>query len=334
MRIVCVGSTSKDIFFPTSEGILLKTSNDAFSQEKIAFELGAKYHIDSRYETLGGCSTNVAVGLAKLGETVSCYTTIGDDQVGKWINKELKKINVGIDFVAIENNCLSDLSLILVDIKSADRIIFSNQVANKKLFFDGSKIGNPHWIFIGDLNGDWVSTLDDIIAISEKKNIKLAFNPRQKTIHDDVKKIIETIGKCELLFVNKDEAMEIISGSENAPIRELLENEEYLATALYKLGAKIVAITDGLRGAWVFDGEKFIHAKALLKKAVDSTGAGDAFTSGFFAAYLKKMNLVAALKWGIANSSSSVEEYGGEKGLLDDEKIVEVSKVIMVEKLT
>jgi len=60
---------------------------------------------------------------------------------------------------------------------------------------------------------------------------------------------------------------------------------------------------------------------ALVRKAVDTTGAGDAFASGFLAAHLKGKNIGEALQWGIINSSNSVTEYGGQKGLLDEKNI-------------
>lgn len=321
MKIVCIGSTSKDIFFPTGEGVLIDTPDDVLSQKKIAFELGSKYHIENRFESLGGCSTNVAVGLAKLGEKIGCYTSVGDDNVGKWIRGEFKKNQISEELVIVQENCQSDLSSILVDKKTSDRIIFSNQMANQKLFFDGHRIKHPHWFFIGDLSGDWQENLDRIISCAKEKKIRLAFNPRQKTIHEDVKKIIHVIGSCDILFVNKDEAIEIILGCGEITLKELLENEEYLLKVLNRLGAKTVALTDGTRGAWVYDGRKMLHADAMLQKAVDSTGAGDAFTSGFFASFLKNHDIETSLRWGVANSSSSVKEYGGQRGLLGENEI-------------
>ena len=53
MKVICVGSTSKDIFFPTSEGQVVDTPEDLESQKKFVFELGAKYHISDRFESLG-----------------------------------------------------------------------------------------------------------------------------------------------------------------------------------------------------------------------------------------------------------------------------------------
>ncbi|NTW27153.1 MAG: carbohydrate kinase family protein [Candidatus Moranbacteria bacterium] len=329
-KILTIGSVCKDMFFPTSEGVVLETPRDLVAQKKIMFELGAKYHVEQRYEALGGISVNVAAGLVKLGENVSCYTRIGDDEIGKWIVRELKKIGVNHSMDIIEKDCQSDLSTILIDMKSADRVIFSNQIANQKLVIETEKIGHHDWIFIGDLSGAWQQNIDTVLAFAKKHNMPIVFNPRQKTIHDDVKKIIETVSKCELFFANKDEAIEIISGCDKHVLHELLNEEEYLVKTLHQIGAKVVAITDGARGAWAYDGVAVLHVNALMQQAVDTTGAGDAFTSGFFAAHLKGKNLMTALKWGVANSSSSVTEYGGQKGLLTQ---VEIESMILKKKI-
>lgn len=320
-KILTIGAVTQDVFFPTSEGLLMETPEDILAQKKVAFEMGAKYHIEDRFEALGGCSVNVAAGLSRLEERVACYGAIGDDQTGKWILKELEKIGVGIKHLAVKKGFQSDMSAILVDSRNGERIIFSNHVASKEFIFDKKSVENPHWIFIGDLSGEWKQALHDIVTIAQEKHIRLAFNPNQKTIHDGADKIIEAMGACEILFLNKDEAIELVSAVGEIAVRELLENEEYLMKILFRLGAKTVVLTDGERGAWGYDGREIFHAQALMQKAVDTTGAGDAFTSGFFAAHLNSLPMETALRWGTVNSSASVKEFGGQKGLLTKEEI-------------
>jgi len=329
-KIICIGSTSKDIFFPTREGIILDTPNEITSQKKISFELGAKYQVLERFEALGGCAANVAQGLTKLGVQSECYSKIGDDEMGKWIKKTLVAGGVGTAALEIETACKSDLSMIIVDIETGERTIFSDRDANNKLTIIPEKFNGAHWIFISSLNGDWQEHLREILYIAKEKNIYVAFNPGQKNIKTDLPEVSNAITACEIFFVNKDEAIEIVSGLGEYVVSELLENEEHLTKVLYRLGPKIVVITDGERGAWCYDGVSLLHCKALLRKSIDSTGAGDAFVSGFFAAHLKGLDIVTSLKWGIANSSSVVTEYGGQKGLLDENQINLLTRKISI----
>lgn len=332
-QVICIGSACKDIFFPTDEGIISDTPSDLLSQKKIAFELGAKYKIEDRSESIGGVAANVAIGLAKLGLSPACYSHIGDDSSAEWIKKELAQNGVDTSLITHEKNFSSDLSAIIVDKKSGDRVIFSNQKANGKMKIVPENLENAQWFFIGDLHGDWEKHLDDICATAKERKIRIANNPRQINIHDNPKKVLEIISETQVLFLNKDESIEILSALPAEFSEKELDDELFLVKKLRDLGPEIVVITDGLRGAWAFDGEKMIFALGIKVDAKDTTGAGDAFSSAFFSAYLKGKNLDKCLRWGIANSSNEVRFYGSIEGLLTEKEIEEKSKEVKTEIL-
>jgi ribokinase len=321
-EVICIGSACKDIFFPTSEGKIINTPEDLLAQKKIEFELGAKYKIETRYEALGGCAANVACGLSRLGIETACLSHIGDDLIADWIKGEFEKNGVNTNLITREHNYISDMSAIVVDKESGDRVIYSNQKVNIKLEISEDKLKNTEWFFIGDLEGGWEEKLEKIISISEKHKIKVAINPRYSNIHENTLKVIDIIAKTEIVFLNKDEAIEIISKHNLSLNKNDLNNEEFLIKELQKINSKIVVITDGVRGAWVYDGKDFIHENARVVRAIDSTGAGDSFNSGFLAAYLKEKEIRECLKWGIINSSSVVQHYGSIEGLLDEKNIL------------
>ena len=332
-QIICIGSSGKDIFLPTDEGIILDTPEDITSQKKFAFELGAKYQIDDRFEALGGCAANVSVGLARLGIRVSCYTKIGDDMLGKWIGSELEKEKVKTDLIQTEKDCRSDLSAIIVNAKSGERTIFFNRDANEKLEIFPEKLKDTDWIFASALNGEWEKNLDAIIGLVKKENIKLAFNPGQRNIKDNPRKIIETIKNCDLLLLNKDEAIEITNNLQQTTNNEQLNDEVFLIQELNKLGPEIVVITDGLRGAWAFDGKNLFYVQSTEDEPIDTTGAGDAFSSAFLAGCFKERKIEESLKWGAANGGSVVKYYGAIEGLLNMESIERIADTIKVERI-
>lgn len=329
-KVICIGAATQDIFFPTGEGMILETPEDITSQGKIAFELGAKFQIEDRFESLGGCAVNQACGLSRLGVTSLCYTVIGNDLVGEWIQKELEK--EGVDGALItKENCPSGLSAIVVNEGSGERIIFSNQEANERIKIIPEKLEGAEWISVSDPNGEWKKILDDIFMAAEKTGARISFNPRGTNIQEDAGKVFEIAGRAEVFFINKDEAIEILTTRNLKP--ENLNDERYLLEELKNSGAKIVVITDGINGAWATDGEKIVFADALVKKAVDTTGAGDAFSSGFLAAYIKGKNLEECLKWGTANGGNSVNFYGGVEGLLKENEIEDKIKNIEVKNI-
>lgn len=332
-QIICVGSASKDMFFPTSEGAVSETPEDLMSQRKITFELGAKYHIGKRHEALGGCAANVAVGLARLGLDVGCYATVGSDVTGQWIFTELANEGVRPDLVETVRGAISDLSAIVVDEKSGERVIFTNRQVGGALEVQVEKLENTEWIFIGDISGEWKSDVDNILKVAEDKKIKLAFNPREKMLREDVKKIIETIKKCAVVFVNKDEALEIVSAAHDKSSKENLNDSMYLVRQLKEICPGTVVLTDGKNGAWTMESKDIYFAPALELKPVETTGAGDAFASGFLAACVKELPLETALRWGAANSSHSIKFFGAISGLLREKEIEKIMGEINARKI-
>ena len=71
------------------------------------------------------------------------------------------------------------------------------------------------------------------------------------------------------------------------------------AKKLIDMGIKKVIITLGEKGLYYSDGKEEIYMKATPDKAVDTTGAGDAFNGGFSFALLKGKKIKECLE--IAN---------------------------------
>jgi sugar/nucleoside kinase (ribokinase family) len=337
MRIICIGSSSKDIFFPTDGGKIIDTPEDITSQKKFVFELGAKYQVDDRFESVGGCATNVSVGISKLGVESGVITKVGDDYLGKWIQDEIGKEGVDKSLIEIENGCSSDLSAIIVDKKSGERTIFFNRDANEKLEVKPENLEKAEWVFVSALNSSefvkWEDNLDKIIKTCLEKGIKLALNPGQSNIKGNCPKIVEAIKNSQILMVNKDEAVEILSSEKEKYSESELNDEKFLMETLKKMGPEIVTLTDGSRGAWAYDGKTFMHAKSAADNVVETTGAGDAFSSGFISAYLKGKDTKECLCWGIANSKNSLGFYGATGGLLREEEMPEKIKDIEVKEI-
>lgn len=317
-RILCIGSASKDIFFPTDEGVIIETPKDIRSQTKVAFELGGKFRCQERAEAVGGVAANVAQGLSRMGHEAAVYSKVGADDIGEWILKILHGAGVETDFIDVDRSVQTDLSSIIVIEQSGDRIIFHNRDANEKLHIDEAKLQRHEWFYVSALNGDWKTNFQTILRAAERYGIRVALNPGQHNLKEDPRLLLESLPHISVLFLNKDEAIELLlmGGIEKHP--ERLDDELYLVQTIHNFGPAIVAITDGKRGAWVYDGQEIWHGDTFEPNGlVDTTGAGDAFGSGFFSSYLYHYSLEKCLRYGIANAGSVVGSYGASHGLLD-----------------
>jgi ribokinase len=315
-KIICIGSTSKDIFFPTGEGELFDTPEDITSQKKVAFEVGAKYQIEDRFEAVGGVAANCAQGLARLGLDVATYSCVGNDQTGQWVIEELRKENVSTHLIEQKSGAQTDLSSILVFTQNGERTIFFNRDANELLKVEAEKFDGAEWIFVSALNGKWQENMKTIVRSAQEKNLKFAFNPGQKNMKDDIAVVLEAVKQADVLLVNKDEAIELVMKIQEQATSDELQDEAFLVRTLYAHGAKTIGMTDGIRGAWGYAGNDILYVDVLKQEAVDATGAGDAFGSGFLSAWTRGLGLERALRWGIVNGSNVVRFYGAREGLL------------------
>jgi len=321
--VICIGSTSKDIFFPTGEGEILETPDDLTAQRKVMFELGGKYRVEELYEAVGGVAANVAWGLTKLGVRAVPYSRIGGDETGHWILHELKQAGVPTGGIFVDGSARSDLSAIIVMTQGGERTIFHNRDANDRLEIVPKRLKGAEWFFVSAQNGNWEEKIRSIIGIAEAEGVRLAYNPGQHNLRENPALAMEMVAKSEILAINKDEALELVMKSHPEATPENLNDEKFLLTALLSAGARTIGMTDGDRGSWGADGTGFWYCPiGSVRKVVDTTGAGDSFTSAFFAAIAFHGKTVPeALQWGIAESGSVVGEYGASAGLLDLEQL-------------
>ncbi len=147
---------------------------------------------------------------------------------------------------------------------------------------------------------------------------KLAFQPgtfQMKLGVDALKKVYEC---TEIFFCNVEEAQRILGIETRVPLE--------LMKALMALGPKHVVLTDGINGAYAYDGEKEWFMPVYPHTPFERTGAGDAYASTIVSAMALGKTLNEALMWAPINSMSVVQQVGAQKGLLSREKLEEYLK--------
>lgn len=93
----------------------------------------------------------------------------------------------------------------------------------------------------------------------------------------------------------------------------------FLLPQLLKLGVEHAVITAGKKGAYAAElrSTKISFVRGITReKLQEVTGAGDAFSSGFIAGYIKHKNSEQALRWGVLNATACIKKIGAQNGLL------------------
>ena len=93
------------------------------------------------------------------------------------------------------------------------------------------------------------------------------------------------------------------------------------------LGVKNVIITLGVNGAYYTDGEREIHVAGIKVKALETTGAGDAFNGGFATAIGEGMDVETALKFTNCTAAISVTRLGAAESMPSRAEIDEFMKL-------
>jgi len=116
-----------------------------------------------------------------------------------------------------------------------------------------------------------------------------------------------------LLIVNRDEALQLATVLHKTKV----QNNPKALFKILAQGQALTAITDGPRGAYLYDGSKIIFQKALDRKPVNTTGAGDCFGSSLVAGIIRyNGDLSRAMRLAIINSNTVIMKIGAQVGLL------------------
>ena len=82
------------------------------------------------------------------------------------------------------------------------------------------------------------------------------------------------------------------------------------------MGVKIVAVKLGSKGCYVTDGQEHLSVEPFKVKAVDTTGAGDAFNAGFLYGLIHEKSLYECGQLGnFVGFPKSVDAMGARAGL-------------------
>lgn len=128
----------------------------------------------------------------------------------------------------------------------------------------------------------------------------------------------EVLANVDILTPNESEAKTLLGHPPDARIAP-----EDLGRELLKHGPKRVIVTLGEQGAFIATPEFESHVPAISVPAVDTTGAGDAFTAGLAVALARGVELEAAVRFAAVTGGLAVTKQGVIPGLPDLAEVAE-----------
>lgn len=317
-EVVTVGSALKDIMFYSDKVFVVRNKPGKEPEKFLALGNGEKTNIKEVFVNYGGGAVNVAVGLKNFGIDVAPIINIGRDQVGMEILHHLKINKIDYSLVNIDKEHRTGFSIIVTAAKDKEHAIFIYRGASNYLNLPNLRSFRTRWFYVSALSSkDWPREFEKI-AHQTKRSIRIAWNPGSVQLND-YKILIKFLPFVEILILNKDEAIELVTKNSPRTPKKQLVDPKFLLKKIQGWGAEKVVITQGARGVVAIDvhGHYYYHpSQSLEKRIVDTVGAGDAFASGLMAAMVRWENFDKGLQLGIRNSAQELYRIGAQNGLL------------------
>ncbi|MEJ0021309.1 MAG: carbohydrate kinase family protein [Candidatus Doudnabacteria bacterium] len=260
------------------------------------------------YDTLtllpAGNSTNNAVGSTRLGMKDAFVTSVGDDESGQKIIRELTEEGIDTRFIHINKGAQTNFHFVLSF--QGERTILIKH--NKFLYKLPHKL-DTKWIYFSSMAAGTEKFNKELERFLVKNpKIKLSFNPGTFQMRMGTEKLKGIYKRTEILFLNREEAQLVL--------KHQTRNVKTLLKGMHKLGAKIAVITDGRAGSYASDGSpKVWFMDEFIGPHIEATGAGDAYGTAFTSAIFYGKPIEEAIAWGTVNGGHVVQFVGPHKGL-------------------
>jgi ribokinase len=239
-----------------------------------------------------GGTANVSHGITQLGEKAGFLGKIGNDIFGKYFKNFLKDSKIK-DITIIDKKhatgvCISMVNMngertMLVD-RGANDFFVEKEYAKKLPILFNSEILYVSGYSLQSHNN--VEVIEKILNKCQKKNIKIFFNPGAPNIITQTH--ITFLKKyADILILNFDEARKITNATSRDHIVKKLT--KFIDTAV---------ITCGSEGCLLVQSDLVSMINTPKINALDTTGAGDAFSSGFIVGLIKNHSLVESCEIG------------------------------------
>lgn len=298
--LISIGSISIDLYF--------KGSSFTLKNNRYYLALGGKYFADSFYEGIGGGGANVAIGVRKHNLKTAVCGKIGENVFKPIIFKKLNQAKIGTELCLLEKNYLNISSILLSE--KGERTIINFQTPHQHLLGNNKnlliKLTESKMVYFGNLPDVSLTERIRIARFIKNHHIPLAINIGVSDCRRPISQISRFIQYGEILILNTHEFAELIKTR-----YEELDFKKNPVRKIEFLKNKMVIITDAAKGSYGYYKNKvYYHPPLTVKKIIDSTGAGDAYTAGFLSLYLKTANLEKAMEQGTRYAAKILTRIG------------------------
>lgn len=259
----------------------------------------------------------IACNLSQWGvPSAMIGTAVGDDLLGHHVADTLKKLGVQ-GKVRFTDQYKTPLEVNVSDKQGARTYFWQRtpQILGTLDSADLSLIQRSKLLYVDWYDGDHI-----VRAMEEAKRhgVPVFLNFEHGHTHPELlKKYAELVTVCQAV----------------TDAAQIGKRQAMLGTArkLIKSGIQTAIITMASQGCMVLQGDEIIRAHAPKVKAVDASGAGATFSSGYIYGYLQGWNMEDTVRFAIAAASLKVTRSGLE--MFPVQEIQGLARTVRIERM-
>ena len=265
----------------------------------------------------GGSAANTIYGLARLGVNTGFAGAIGDDAEGKVLLKDFQK--AGVDSTQIKTKpgaktgsvfCLSD--------RLGRRSLYVLPGANSLLTTDDldlDYLNQAEILHLSSFADDRQFKMSLELAERLDSSVKISFSPGALYAARGLKALAAILARTYILFTNQSEIHQLTGEEFKAGAKSCLKQGCHLVVVTLGKGA---SHETGMTTSYIRTAENEYLVEPGSKNVVsttDTTGAGDAFATGFLYGILKGKKLDECGCLGDIVARFSIAKTGARQGL-------------------
>ena len=256
----------------------------------------------------GGKGNNQMTAAHRAGSEVKIIGCRGDDVLGQILKQHYQTEGMCEQYVTVSSEWETGSALIEIDEETAQNRIIVILGANSAISRESVLAAEADFSDCDAVLTQFETTVDAVLAAKElarKYHKPFILNPAPY-----VNVPTSLFDGVDYITPNETEAEQFTGIQVDSH-----EDCRRAAAKFLEMGVKNVIITLGVRGVYFTDGTREIAIPAVNVKAVETTGAGDAFNGGLATALAEGADIEAALKVATCTSAISVTRLGSSAAM-------------------
>ncbi|HEX5428644.1 MAG TPA: sugar kinase [Pedococcus sp.] len=266
---------------------------------------------------VAGAEANVAIGMARLGHRAQWVGAVGADDFGRLVHRELRAEDVDVTGVVVDAQRPTGLMFVARRTADLARVDYRRGGSAGSILpreaVEPALARGPRLVHITGITpalspesrdtAGWL--VESASAAGAFVSLDVNYRARLWT-RAEAREALEPLTRHTKLVVASEDELDLVAGA---------GTQEAAVGVLLDRGVEQVVVKRGSGGATVWTSDGRVDAPALAVTAVDTIGAGDAFTAGYLSGVADGLPVAERLRRGNVLGAFCVSTRGDWQGL-------------------